>query len=362
MSDSEDKSSKTEFPTEKKISDAVEKGNLPVSREAPILASLLAIMAFIALQARDGAERLLLSLQTTFENPLQWDLDTSADALHVLHMLAREAVWFILPAAGLLIAGGVIASVLQNPPQINIERIRPKWSNVSPASGFTRIFGLRGLTEFGKAVFKFITIGVVVSMLLVSSFPTMMKAMFADPVLIPELILEMAMKLLSGISIATIVLVAADLAMTRFHWRRDLMMSKQEIKDENKQAEGDPAIKARQRQIGRDRVRRRMMADVPLATLVIANPTHYAIALRYVREEGGAPVVVAKGADLVALKIREIAEANDVPVIEDKLLARSMYDHVEIDQMIPPQFFKAIAEIIYFLHSRTGSKVGVATA
>ena len=362
MSDSEDKSSKTEFPTEKKISDAVEKGNLPVSREAPILASLLAIMAFIALQAREGVQRLLLSLQTTFENPLQWDLDTSADALHVLHMLAREAVWFILPAAGLFIAGGVISSVLQNPPQINIERIRPKWSNVSPASGFTRIFGLRGLTEFGKAVFKFITIGVVVSMLLVSSFPTMMQAMFADPVLVPELILQMAMKLLSGISIATIVLVAADLAMTRFHWRRDLMMSKQEIKDENKQAEGDPQIKARQRQIGRDRVRRRMMADVPLATLVIANPTHYAIALRYNREEGGAPMVVAKGADLVALKIREIAEANDVPVIEDKLLARSMYDHVEIDQMIPPQFFKAIAEIIYFLHSRTGSKVGVATA
>jgi flagellar biosynthetic protein FlhB len=122
-----------------------------------------------------------------------------------------------------------------------------------------------------------------------------------------------------------------------------------------KQAEGDPMVKARQRQIARDRNRKRMMAGVPKATLVIANPTHYAIALRYSREEGGAPVIVAKGVDLIALKIREIAEANDIPVIEDKLLARSMYDHVEVDQMIPAQFFKAVAELIYFLQARSPS-------
>ena len=362
MSDSEDKSSKTELPTEKKISDAVEKGNLPVSREAPILASLVATMAFLALQSRELGGRLFLTLETTFENPLQWDLDSSADALHVMHMFALESARFVLPATVFFVIGGVVSSVLQNPPQVNLERIRPKYSNISLSGGAKRTFGLRGLTEFGKAVFKFLTIGVVVGTLLMSGLPTMMKTMFADPVLMPELILELAMKLLSGVSIATIALVAADLALSRIHWRRDLMMSKQDIKDEMKQAEGDPQVKHRQRQVARDRIRRRMMADVPFATLVIANPTHYAIALRYVREEGGAPVVVAKGTDLVALKIREIAEANDVPVIEDKLLARSMYDHVEIDQMIPPQFFKAIAELIYFLHARTSSKVSVATA
>ncbi|MCB8837932.1 flagellar biosynthesis protein FlhB [Aurantimonas sp. VKM B-3413] len=362
MAEGEDKSSKTEQPTEKKLQDTIEKGNLPVSREAPILASLLATMAFLVFQLHEGAARLLLSLKATMENPLQWQLETSADATHVLTMFATEIGRFVLPATAMLLAGGVLASVLQNPPQINVERIRPKYSNISLSSGFSRIFGLRGVTEFGKAMFKFLTIGVVVGTILVSGFPEMMKAMQADPVLVPELILQMAMKLLSGVSIATIVLVAADLAMSRLHWRRDLMMSKQEIKDEAKNMEGDPMIKARQRQIARDRVRKRMMAEVPKATLVIANPTHYAIALRYVREEGGAPVVVAKGTDLVALKIREIAEANEVPVIEDKLLARSMYDHVEIDQMIPPQFFKAVAEIIYYLHTRTGSKVGVATA
>ncbi|MAU98774.1 MAG: flagellar biosynthesis protein FlhB [Fulvimarina sp.] len=361
MSD-EDRSSKTEEPTEKKIRDTVEKGNLPVSREAPILASLLAAMAFFTLQVKDGSAHLLLALKSTMENPLQWELDTGADALHVLSMLSIEMGRFVMPALLLFIGGGVVASVLQNPPQINIERIVPKASNVSLSSGFRRIFGLKGVTEFGKAMFKFIAIGVIVSSILVSGFPTMMKTMYADPVLMPELILQMAMKLLSAVSIATIVLVAADIALSRMHWKRDLMMSKQEIKDESKQMEGDPMIKARQRQIARDRIRRRMISEVPKATLVIANPTHYAIALRYTREDGGAPIVVAKGTDLLALKIREIAEANDVPVIEDKLLARSMYDHVEIDQMIPPQFFKAVAEIIYYLYTRSGTKMGVATA
>ncbi|MCE7026696.1 EscU/YscU/HrcU family type III secretion system export apparatus switch protein [Jiella avicenniae] len=358
----EDRSSKTEQPTEKKIRDTIEKGNLPVSREAPILTSLLAAMAFFIFQVKDGSAHLLLALKSTMENPLQWELETGADALHVLEMLAVEMGRFLMPAVLLFAGAGIVASVLQNPPQINFERIAPKASNVSLSSGFSRIFGLKGVTEFGKSMFKFVAIGVVVGSILVAGFPTMMKTMYADPVLLPELILEMAMKLLSGVSIATIVLVAADIGLSRFHWNRDLMMSKQDIKDENKQMEGDPMVKARQRQIARERTKRRMMAEVPKATLVIANPTHYAIALRYVREEGGAPVVVAKGTDLLALKIREIAEANDVPVIEDKLLARSMYDHVEIDQMIPPQFFKAVAEIIYYLYARSGAKMGVATA
>ncbi|RFC64090.1 flagellar biosynthesis protein FlhB [Fulvimarina endophytica] len=362
MAESEDRSQKTEQPTEKKIRDTIEKGNLPVSREAPVLASFLAISAFFALQARESGTRLVATLRTTFDNPLQWRLETSQDAVHVLQMLSIEAATFVLPATAFLCLGGILASVLQNPPQINVERIQPKYSNISLASGVSRIFGPRGLTEFVKAVFKFLMIGAVVGTLLVSNAGTMIKTMLADPVQVPELVLDLAMTLLSGVSIATIVLVAADIAMSRFHWKRDLMMSKQDIKDENKQSEGDPMVKQRQRQVARERSKRRMMAQVPSATLVIANPTHYAIALRYVREEGGAPTVVAKGTDLVALKIRELAEEKEIPVIEDKLLARSMYDHVEIDQMIPPEFFKAVAEIIYYLHTREGSKVSVAVA
>jgi flagellar biosynthetic protein FlhB len=129
-------------------------------------------------------------------------------------------------------------------------------------------------------------------------------------------------------------------------------MTKQEVKEEHKQMEGDPKIKARIRTLGRERARKRMMAAVPRATVIITNPTHYAVALRYVRAEGGAPLVLAKGLDLVALKIREIGEEHGIPIVEDKPLARSLYDSVEVDQLIPPQFYKAVAEIIYYLHIR----------
>ena len=149
-----------------------------------------------------------------------------------------------------------------------------------------------------------------------------------------------------AIAVATIVLVAADLVWSRLFWSRDLRMTRQEVKDEMKQVDGDPLVKARMRSLARDRARKRMIAAVPRATFVVTNPTHYAMALRYVKEEGGAPMVIAKGQDLIALKIREIATEHSIPIIEDKLLARSLYKVVEVDKMIPPEFYKAIAEIV----------------
>jgi flagellar biosynthetic protein FlhB len=131
-------------------------------------------------------------------------------------------------------------------------------------------------------------------------------------------------------------------------------MTRQELKDEHRQMEGDPLVKSRLRSLARDRARRRMIAAVPTATVIIANPTHYAVALKYERARGGAPLVVAKGLDLVALKIREVAERNGVPVIEDRPLARALYDAVEIDQWIPPEFYRAIAKILHFIYARAG--------
>jgi flagellar biosynthetic protein FlhB len=181
-------------------------------------------------------------------------------------------------------------------------------------------------------------------------------AMAIDPEAIPELVLTTAMRLLSVVCVVTVLLLAADLIWARAHWRRELRMSKQEVKDEMKRSEGDPLKKAKLRSLALDRLRKSMIAAVPKATLVIANPTHYAIALRYVKEEGGAPLVLAKGQDLIALKIREIAEKNAIPVIEDKLLARSMYDSVEVDRTIPPEFYRAVAQLIHFLYGKSASK------
>jgi flagellar biosynthesis protein FlhB len=159
-------------------------------------------------------------------------------------------------------------------------------------------------------------------------------------------------RLLSGVGVAVCILVVGDVFWARRQWRQSLRMSRQEVKEEHKEMQGDPLVRSRMRSLALDRARKNMMAAVPRATLVIANPTHYAIALRYVREEGGAPTVIAKGQDLIALKIREIAERNEIPVIEDKALARSMYDLVQVDQAIPPDFYRAVAELIHFLSSR----------
>ena len=177
-------------------------------------------------------------------------------------------------------------------------------------------------------------------------------AMFMDPVGLPALSRSILMRITSWIAGLTLVLVVVDLLWSRIHWRKELRMSREELKEEMKQAEGRPEVKARMRTIGRARARKRMMAAVPQATLVITNPTHYAVALRYVRSEGGAPKVLAKGADLLALRIREIAGLHSIPIVEDKPLARSLHDNVQVDQLIPPQFYKAVAEIIYYLHTR----------
>ena len=352
MAEASDQESKTEQPTEKKIRDALEQGKIPVSREASIFASMAALMVIQSFLIGQGVQQLVPTLKGFLDDPDGFRLSTAADAQNLLSVVGLQAMRFMLPLVIVLIAFGLAASLLQNAPRLVLDRIQPNFSRISPAQGWSRIFGAQGLVEFAKAVFKLVSVSLVVGFMLRASEARAFEAMYTDPAALPEMILTIAMRIVSAICITTILLVALDLAWSRFHWRRELRMTRQELKDEHKQAEGDPLVKARLRSLARDRSRRRMIASASKASLVIANPTHYAIALRYRRDENPAPLVLAKGTDAIALKIRAVAEQNNIPVIENKALARALYEAVQVDQVIPSEFFRPVAEIIYFLQSR----------
>jgi flagellar biosynthetic protein FlhB len=352
MADTSEQASKTEEPTEKKIRDALEQGKIPVSREASVLASMAALMVIQAFLIGPSVQELVPTLQGLLDDPNDYRLIAAADARALLSGVGLQVMRFMLPIVLVMMAFGLASSLLQNSPNLVLERIQPDFSRISPAKGWSRLFGAQGLVDFAKAVFKLVSVSIIVGFVLRSSEARAFEAMYTDPVALPEMILTIAMRIVSAICIATIVLVAVDLAWARFHWRRELRMTKQELKDEHKQAEGDPVVKARLRSLARDRSRQRMISAASRASLVIANPTHYAIALRYNRDENPAPLVLAKGMDAIALKIREVAEENRIPVIENKALARALYEAVQVDQVIPAEFFRPIAEIIYFLQSK----------
>ena len=356
MSDAPDKESQTEEATEKKLHDSIERGDTPVSREASLFASLLASLLFLSFFLRKGAVHLVTALQNLLDQCGQYRVGEGRNAALLLGAVGEVSGGFLLPAFLLLIGAGVVASAAQNPPRLISERIAPKWNRVSPGAGWSRLFSLRNATEFGKSLIKLGAVGLVVLFIVKSEISGAFTAIFSDPASLADRLLDVARGLFASVAIVAGVLAAADLVWSRIHWRRDLRMTRQEVKEEQKQLLGDPMVKARLRSVALDRSRKRMMSAVPSATLVVANPTHYAIALRYTREEGGAPKVVAKGQDLIALKIREIAEAHEIPIIEDKALARSMYDRVEVDMMIPPEFYRAIAEIIHFLNTSGGGR------
>jgi flagellar biosynthesis protein FlhB len=352
MADESDKDSKTENATEKKLNDSMERGDVPMSREVALAASLACILVSMIFLLRDASQRLVAALVYFLDNPAGWRLNNLDDVMALYKAVLGEVAAFLTPIIALLVIGGVVASVAQNAPRFVIDRIQPDLGRLSIMKGLSRIFGPRGLTEFLKSIAKLVAVGAIAGVVLNGERVSLMNTMFVDVGALPDLILGAAIRLVSSIVVAIVLLACADVVWARIHWRRDQRMSHHEIKEEIRQMEGDRLLKARLRSIRLDRSRRRMLAGVPKATMVVVNPTHYAVALRYVRAEGGVPIVVAKGQDLIALKIREIAEQNGIPLIEDKALARSLYDVVSVDSVIPPEFYRTIAEIIHLIQTK----------
>ncbi|KEG22206.1 flagellar biosynthesis protein FlhB [Bartonella bacilliformis] len=353
MSDEKpDKESQTEEPTEHKIHKAEEKGNLPFSRELPILASLMSfslITIFVAFPAMSNLSRFLTEW---LERPESWHINTAEDVKHLIYLvggnlgLALAALLIIIPLIS------IAASAIQNAPRIVTERISPKWSRISPANGFGRIFGKAGFIEFLKSLVKLIGVSIIVYIMFFKNNTIFINALLTDAPALPEYIRQKLVDLSLSFIVAVAIIAGFDLAWSRFYWRQQLRMTKQEVKDEYKNLEGNPMVKSRMRSLARDRIRRKMIANVPTATLIVTNPTHFSVALRYNPPLDHAPVVIAKGQDILALHIREIATKHDIPIIEDQPLARALYKQVEVDQTIPPEFYEGVAALIRFINSQ----------
>jgi flagellar biosynthetic protein FlhB len=292
-------------------------------------------------------------LAILLDQSYELSLSGSGDIYWLIQRIALIAGITTIPLFLALIVAAIAGSAAQNTPRFVGERIKPQMSRISLIKGWERLFSAKGFATFLNALAKLIFASLLVAIILHDLIPLMLQGMNMESTGFLVILRNTMLKVFGAIIFAMTLIAVADWFWTRSQWKTDLRMTKQEVKDEIKQSQGDPLVKARLRSIAQDRARRRMMNAVPTASLVIANPTHLSIALRYDASKDPAPVVVAKGQDLIALRIRELAEANGVPVFQNVELARAMYKHVSLDQIIPPEFFKAVAELISIIRRRS---------
>lgn len=351
MAEENDASSRTEEATPRRLEEARKRGEVAKSADFASWASMAGTAGAIAMAGgwlcRDLTQRLLPFLSHADSFDLQ-----NGGAVEVMRLAVTAAAPALVVVLGAGMASGVAGNVLQHGFLWSTERLTPDFSKISPLSGFKRLFGIDGLMQFLRSVLKLVIVAVVAWMSLkphVRDFEGLARTE-------PAAVLPIAAALLKSLAFAVLTFLGVGAGLD-WLWQRQrfmarMRMSREEMKEEHRQSEGDPHVKARQRKIRIERARRRMIQAVPKATVVIANPTHYAVALKYEQGETEAPICVAKGVDLVALKIREVAEEANVPVVEDPPLARALYAAVEIDEQIPANHYQAVAKIIGFVLSK----------
>lgn len=353
MADEQDKSQKTEDPTQRRLDEAESKGQVPKSNEVNHLFMLVAITLCLVLFTSSMVRGVGSAMLPFLEAPHAIATDMSHLRL-VVDNLSRELLFFLAPILGLVIVAALGGNMVQHRLVFSSENLMPKLSKISPIQGFTKLVSLRNLVEFGKSLAKLAIVGSVVMIVLWPEKEKLPQLISADMLAMLDIVKSLSLRLLVGVVAVMLLIAIADLLYQRYAHRHELRMSKQEIKDENKQSEGDPQIKARIRGLRLERSRQRMMAAVPKADVVVTNPTHYAVALQYDAAEMGAPKLVAKGVDHLAARIRELAKENGVPIVENPPLARAIYATVEVNQEIPGEHYKAVAEIIGYVMKLKG--------
>lgn len=357
MSSDEDESQKTEEPTAHKLSEAREKGNVVTSQEVSSFAILLGGAITAAFLGPFMAERLANATGGLLANVHAISFD-AANIGDVLMDVLFEVSIGVAPIALLLIVLGAGAKLVVSGFLLSAESLKPSLEKISPLKGLKRMFSLKSLVEFGKGLVKLVIVGTIVYFLAVPEVDRVEILMQMDVAAAAEEAREVLVIMFAGVVAVMAVIAGLDYLYQRYEYLKQMRMSKQEIKDEHKQAEGDPMVKGRLRQIRAERARTRMMAAVPTADVVVTNPTHFAIALKYDIDSMGAPRVVAKGVDEVAFRIREVANENDIPIVENPPLARALFSTADIDEEVPPEHYKAVAEVISYVFKLKNKPLG----
>jgi flagellar biosynthetic protein FlhB len=342
-----EQSSKTEDPSEKKLRDAHEKGDVIKSQEVNNWFILSGSALIFGMLAVPTSESLFDTFRTLFANAEKYEV--GSQALTQFWSGLAGSILMVALVPSFVIAGCAIASnLIQHAPLLSTQPITPKLSKINPLEGAKRLFSRDALVNFGKGLIKLALVSAVLWFVLAPEIDSLESMITLEPGMILGEFMSLAMKIFGAVLSVITLIAIADYLYQRNRWWNRLKMTVQETRDEYKQQEGDPKVKGRIRQIRMERSRRRMMAAVPSATVVITNPTHYAVALKYDREMA-APQCVAKGADATALRIRELAKSHDVPIVENPPLARALYAAIDVDETIPAEHFKAVAEVIGFV-------------
>lgn len=352
MSD-EDKSQKTEEPTEKKLSDQRKKGNVPSSKEVGTTVSVFVLMLIVVFIAPSVIPNMAGVMQAHLSKVATTDVGTSVqgirDVTGVIHALYMPVLTIVAPVFVLMVFAAVAGVLIQGETVVALERIKPKASNISPLGGLKKIVGFDNFVEFLKSVTKVFVVAIIGFLVIRGTITSVWQGVGFVPETLLERVQSKAGLILIIVTALLVPVAIFDIFFKRAQWIKKNRMSMKEIRDEHKDQEGDPQVKAKQDEMRRSKSRKRMMEEVPNSTVVLTNPTHYAVALKYEMGVDLAPRCVAKGADVLAKKIRESAKENEVPIVENKPLARALHASVEIEDQVPAEHWAAVAEIVSFV-------------
>ncbi len=350
MSDDNEKDDdqKTEEPSEKRLEDAQKEGQAVVSKEVIHWVMLAACATVLLVVVPSSAKKIAKTILPLISMPHEMLFEASA-INHLIFSLFGNVLLILAVPLSILMIAPLAAGIAQVGNSFSFSVLAPKFDRISPAKGFGRIFSQKALVEIIKSLLKIAVLGTALFFTFKSQLYHIEAWITLSLVELHTILQDLIWEIFLIFLIVLSFIAGVDYLFQRYDFKKKLKMTKQEVKEEHKESEGDPHIRQKLRQLRQERAKKRMMSAIPTATAIITNPTHYAVAILWDQSAMAAPRVVAKGKDHIALKIREIATKNKVPIVENPPLARSLFENIEIEQEIQPQHYKAVANIIHLV-------------